>query len=123
LKSLDELKQQYNHYQHGLIKPLHDSLFFDLYLNKKNLNDENHHQQQQQQIKNSYHSISATSSFIQNQNHKALYEYNLTNLASNTEYIIHLSARLDSIESSLAGPLTIRTPSMSFFFFIFFVKG
>ncbi len=114
MKSLDELKQ---HYHHGLIKPLHDSLFFDLYLNKTNSNDEHHHQHQLQQTKNSYHSISATSSFIQNQNHKALYEYNLTNLASNTEYVFHLSARLDSIESSLAGPLTIRTPSMSFFFF------
>ena len=87
-----------------------------LYLNKTNLNDEYNLQQN----KNSYRSIPATSSFIQNQNHKASYEYNLTNLASNTQYIFYLSARLDSIESSLTGPLVIQTPSM---FLVFIIRS
>ena len=56
------------------------------------------------------------SSFIQNQNHKASYEYNLTNLVPNTQYIFYLSARLESIESLLAGPLIVQTPSMFFKF-------
>ena len=93
-------------------------MYFDLYLNKTNPNDDliNNH-------KNSYLSIAASSSFIQNQNHKASYEYNLTNLASNTQYIFYLSARLDSIESSLAGPLIIQTPSMSLYLQYIFKKS
>lgn len=151
INSIESLLQQQQHSsQYKIIsnnnvnkKQIIDTIYFELYLNKTNINDEAVATSTQIQSKNnqqlliqpyiplystSYRTIQGSKFLISppnNQQIKTLqYEYNLTNLASNTQYIFYLSARLDSLESSLTGPLIIQTPSMFknlFFIFILFI--
>ena len=43
------------------------------------------------------------------------FEYNLTNLMSNTKYVFELSARISNLESQPSKPLTVLTSRMSHF--------
>jgi hypothetical protein len=121
------------------IKGLHlknkfiDNLYFELYFNKTNLTENfnkknpfnnNNNSSSMKSTSNtnlqkltSYLTISANAAIKQHNN----FEYNLTNLISNTFYRFYLSARLNSLESSLAGPLEFETPSKFNFIFFFII--
>jgi hypothetical protein len=127
LKHIKSLSND-EHQSTKVLKTSTESFFFHLYLNKTaygrvdqsttpavgsyllsstTLTPNRHNSLAQYRVINAFNATSKTDA--------NMYEFNLTNLIPDGQYMFFLSARYDLLESPLAGPISVRGPGKTCF--------